>query len=441
MSVATLIHPGAPQIAFLRRAAFRGLGWSGLGQLLGLIIRLASNLILTRLLAPEDYGLLGSAMVVLTTLEWLSDLGINPALLRHPHGDRVSFLQTGWWLGLLRGVGLTAVTALVAVPLTLFWKQPALLPVLLALSVRPILLALRSPGLILLRRRLQYRALFVDELAQTLVGTAVSILLAYLTHSVWAMVAGTLVGALTAILASYCLSGMVPAFYWDRVAVREFAGLGQQVLFNTLVMALWLNLDRLLGVRLISLEAMGCYFIAMNLASIAEALLSRGCEVHFSLLVRLDETERDEHQDRILERITRFGLPVAALLVALAPLVCQVLYDPRYRPAGMLLAVLLARLMFRFLGQMQFQTLLAAGKVHHSTLAYGIALVVQVLTLPLLALKAGPMGLALSCLISTATWALTQTWLIPGQGPMGTWRLLVAALYAVVAIPFAWVLR
>jgi hypothetical protein len=107
----------------------------------------------------------------------------------------------------------------------------------------------------------------------------------------------------------------------------------------------------------------------------------------------------------------------------------------------MLLAVLLARLMFRFLGQMQFQTLLAAGKVHHSTLAYGIALFVQVLTLPMLALKAGPMGLALSCLLSTATWAFTQTWLIPGQGAMGSWRLLVAALYAVVAIPVAWVLR
>lgn len=441
MTAATLVHQPPVEGSLLRRAALRGLGWSGLGQVLGLSIRLASNLVLTRLLAPQDYGLLGSAMVVLTTLEWLSDLGIQPALLRHPQGGSPLFLQTGWWLGLVRGFGLSALTATLAFPLTALWQQPALLPILLVLCLRPTIMALRSPGILLLRRELRYQSLFIDELTQTAIGTAISILLAWWFHSVWAMVVGTLSGAFAGLVVSYYLCGMVPTFQWDRAAAREFAGLGRQVFFNTLIMALWLNLDRLLGVRLIELQYLGCYFIALNLANIAEAILSRGCDVHFALLVRLDEKDRESHQLRILDRVAHVGLPAVAAAAAFAPLVCQLLYDPRYRGAGFLLALLLARLMFRFLGQMQFQTLLAAGKVHHSTLAYGVALLVQAVSLPLLVHEAGVTGLAISYLLSTITWAFTQTLLMRGQRWAGTRRLLLAACWAALALPVAWLLR
>ena len=70
------------------RAGMMGIGWSSLAQMIGMVIRLGSNLILTRLLAPEAYGLFGTAMAIVTTLEWLSDLGVQPALVRHPDGDR-----------------------------------------------------------------------------------------------------------------------------------------------------------------------------------------------------------------------------------------------------------------------------------------------------------------------------------------------------------------
>ncbi len=68
------------------RAGLKGLSWAGFAQVVGLTIRLVSNVILARFLAPADYGLLGSAMAVLTTLDWLSDIGITPALVRNPAG-------------------------------------------------------------------------------------------------------------------------------------------------------------------------------------------------------------------------------------------------------------------------------------------------------------------------------------------------------------------
>ena len=82
-------------------------------------------------------------MAVLTTLEWLSDLGIQPALVRHPQGMEPEYLRTGWLMGLSRGAGISLLAAALALPLASFYEQPELLGVLLVLAVRPFLMALQ----------------------------------------------------------------------------------------------------------------------------------------------------------------------------------------------------------------------------------------------------------------------------------------------------------
>jgi O-antigen/teichoic acid export membrane protein len=115
-----------PPPAVRPRGAAFGLGWSAATQVAGTVVRLASTLLLTRLLAPDAYALLGTAMVVLTTLEWLSDLGVTAALVRHPKGGEAGWLLVGWRLNLHRGVGLAVAAAAAAAPLAAFYQQPDL---------------------------------------------------------------------------------------------------------------------------------------------------------------------------------------------------------------------------------------------------------------------------------------------------------------------------
>lgn len=395
------------------RAGLASLGWTGLAQFIGLFIRLASNLILARLLAPQAYGLLGSAMAVMTTLEWLSDLGVQPALVRHPRGAEAAYLQTGWSVGLFRGTVITLAAIAAATPMATFTYQPALATILIALAFRPALFALRSPGMPTLRRNLNYRGLFIDEIAQTAIGTAVSVGLALATHSIWSIVAGTLAGALTGIVVSYWLCPIRPRFLWDRPAAREIGHLGRQVFLNTLVMALWMNLDRLLGLRFITLPQMGLYAVAWNLASVLETLVTRACDVYFSMLVRRGDTAaQDKWHAKICGRAVQFGVPLGMAAVAFSPRVITLLYDSRYAAAGPLFAVLMARLLVRSLGQVQFQYLLARAEVHTATRAYVVALVVQAALFFALVPRFGATGLALAALGSTTAFTLVQTWLL-----------------------------
>jgi O-antigen/teichoic acid export membrane protein len=366
-----------------------------------LVAKLGSNLVLTRLLAPEAFGLMGTAMAFFTTLEWLSDMGIQPALIRHKHGSRSDYLSTGWWLGLFRGFGLTGIAALIAIPLVDFYEQPELLGVLLVLALRPALMSLRSPAMPTLRRNLNYRNVFIDEFGQVLVASIVSVILACFIPSVWAIVIGTMSGVVVGIVLSYALCPMKVGKY-NRAASKEICGFGRTVLLNTLVMALLLNMDRLLGLKFVSALEMGLYAIAFNLAAVLEGLITKACDVHFSMLSRLPNQEKqNEFQRRITSKVTKWMMPLLAVGVMLGPFVINLLYDERYTGAGIILSIFIARQMIRGIGQLQFQLLLARGEVNRATVAYGVALVVQAVMFVPMIQAFGVCGLAVCGLVST----------------------------------------
>jgi O-antigen/teichoic acid export membrane protein len=386
------------------------IGWAGLTQVTALLIRLASNLILTRLLVPADYGLFGTALAVLTTMEWLSDLGIQAALIRHPEGMRPEYLSTGWWINVSRGAMLMVLAWALTVPLSIYWfDQRGLIPILLALSLRPFLLTLRSPGYPALRRDLRYRGLFFDEFTQSIAQTVVGLVIAWLYHSTWAIVFGTLVGSVVTVANSYILCRIPPRLIWDSHVIKEISHFSRQVVLNTFVMALWSNQAQLFGLRYVGGRKMGIYVIAGILAYHLETMLARGCDVYFSLLSRrTDLKEREALHRAVGHRLVNWGMPLLALGILLAPAVIAVLYDPRYAAAGLVFAIFVARFMVRALGQVQFQYLLSLAHVRINTVAYFCAFLVQAALFVPMAKIWGIVGMAVTTLISTTVLAGTQ---------------------------------
>jgi O-antigen/teichoic acid export membrane protein len=404
------------------------MGWAGLAQFTCLAIRLVNNLILARLLAPQIYGVLGTATAVITTLGWFSDLGVQPALIRHPNGMRREFLNTGWWINLSRGLLLMVITAGLGYPLSRAYGQPVLLPVFLVLSLQPALAALRSPGMPRLRRTLNYRALFVDEVTQVLVVVLTSLGLAWAFRSLWAIVFGGLAGTVAGVVISYVLCPLAPIWSWDKTAFQEIAHVSRQIFVNTMAMAAWLNLDRVCGLWFVDEATLGCYFIALNLIVVVQGLVTRGCDVYFSLLSRctdLDQRARWHH--RVSDLVSIRGMPVLAVGIVAAPAVISTLYDPRYAPARILLGIVLARFMFSSLASVQYQYLLSLAEVRLNTRAYLAAVAVQAVCFVPLARTWGVTGIALSSLIAGVVMAGTQSLVLRvrhGSSLAPFWRTL-----------------
>jgi O-antigen/teichoic acid export membrane protein len=418
-----------------RSKVLTGMGWQGLGQVVNLSIRFCSNVILTRLLTPRDYGIFGTALAVITTLEMLSDLGIWPSLVRHPGGAAPDYLRTGWWIGLMRSSALTVGVALLAWPLSAVYKQPEMFLVLLVLSLRCALFALRSPGMFLARRNLDYRPIFIDEVTATLVGTAISLTLAFWFRSVWAIVAGTLAGTLASVVTTNLLRPIGLKWDWNRSAALEIAHLGRQIFINTLVAALRVNLDRLLGGRLLPVEQIGYYVVALNLVLILEAFVGRACDVYFSSLAHYPDSETKAAQSRlVLDRLARWAMPVMALGIVAAPTVISVLYDARYAGARPLFAILFARVMFVGLARVQFQYLLSLGEIRINTRAHAVATTAQILMLIPLTRSWGVNGLAVSSLAASFIYAGFQAGLLSLRGDGRLRPFLITLAYAAAGL-------
>lgn len=94
----------------------RGGSWMVIGYGGNQALRLAANLILTRLLFPEAFGLMTLVNVILVGLQMFSDFGLVPAISQNPRGDDPDFLDTAWTIQVIRGGGLWLMTCLLAWP-------------------------------------------------------------------------------------------------------------------------------------------------------------------------------------------------------------------------------------------------------------------------------------------------------------------------------------
>ena len=419
------------------RAGLSGLGWSYLTHGLQLVLRLGSSLILTRLLLPEAYGIFSPALAATLFLEFLSDIGLRPAVVRSPRGEDPVFLGTAWSVVMVRGAILSTAALGLAGVLPAWYDMPALAGVLMALSVRPLLMAFQNPTLFVLYRRINYRVPFFLDIFQTLIAVPATILLAWWLENVWALVFGLLVGDVARLILSHLLCPPAPTPRWDRPAVQELSHFGLSIFLNTLVYGAWFYFDRLVGPRLLTAAEIGLYALAWGLAEALDNLISRGSEVFYSMLSRKAEgAERAAFFRRTARRIAVYLMPGIVLAALVAPWAFELLYPPKFHGAAILFGLLVCRLIMRATSQVQFMYLMMRSEVLLATRAYVVSFTVLASTFVLWVqvLQLHELGLAVSSVVAMTTFTLTQTLQMVRRREASPWPALIALGWTVVAV-------
>jgi O-antigen/teichoic acid export membrane protein len=418
------------------RAGLFGLGWSYLTHGVLLVLRLGSSLILTRLLLPDAYGIFGPALAVMFFLEFLSDIGLRPAVVRSPRGEDPVFLGTAWSVVMVRALGLSAAAFGLAWVLPGYYDMPELRGVLLALSVRPVLMAFQNPTLFILYRRLNYRIPFYLDTLQSLTAVPITILFAWMLGNVWALVLGLLFGDVSRLILSHILCPRAPRPHWDRSAVHELSHFGLSIFLNTLVYGAWIYFDRLVGPKLLPKEEMGLYILAWSLSEALDNLIGRGCEVFYSMLSRKPEEEREAFFQRTATRIAVFLVPVLVAASLVAPWVFELIYPPKFHGAAILFGLLTARLIMRATSQIEFMHLMMRGEVILATRAYVVSLVVLAATFVVWVqeLGLGALGIAISSVLAMTTFTLAQAAQMVRRREASAWPVLVGLGWTVIAV-------
>ena len=345
-----------PRKSTLRERLLGAARWTLLGHFAAQLLRFGSNLILTRLLAPDLFGVMSVGYTVFTGLGMVSDLGLSAVVARSRRGDESTFLNVVWVAQIGRGVlmtlgalGLSAALGLGAA-MTLFpahsvYADPRLPGLLAVVSLYGVVSGLESTKSLWARRNLSLAALTkIDLIAQ--VGTTAFILIwAWIDPSIWALGVGWVFGvALRTALTHWKLPGPGNRFEWDRSAFAEIIDFGKWALVSSPISFLLSSGDRLILGALLNAKDMGFYAIALLLITALQSVVLK--ITGQSVQPALSEVVRDKPHE-LRKTLYRIRLPLdvvcavsAGALFVLGELVVKLLYDNRYQPAGWMLSVL-----------------------------------------------------------------------------------------------------
>ncbi|WP_242139331.1 MULTISPECIES: oligosaccharide flippase family protein [unclassified Sphingomonas] len=329
----------------LRQRATLASVWAVGGFGLQRVLQLASNLVLTRLLFPEAFGLMTLANVILIGIAMFSDIGIKPAIVQSEEGGSESYLNTAWTVQVIRGFILWGVCCLIAWPAALLYRQPILFPLLCVLGATAAINGFGSTTLALREKRLHLGALTTVQVVGQFMTLTITALFAWLLGSVWALAYGAVVGALAyTALGFVALPGHRHRLYLDPVAAKKLLSFGRWIFVSTMVTFLGGQGIRAIQGGLIPIETLGILGIAQTFATMPAELAAQVQNlVGFPALseARVHGKERFLGTfDKIRTRILISSLPLFFVLALAAGPIIWSLYDGRYHAAAGFMALL-----------------------------------------------------------------------------------------------------
>jgi O-antigen/teichoic acid export membrane protein len=360
----------------LKRRVFRAGAWSLFGYGISAALRFGSNLLMTRLLAPEMFGVMSIAITVMVGLAMFSDVGLKQNVVQSGRGKEPLFLNTAWVTQIVRGFVLWFLAVVVALLLTAanqggllaswsIYASPELPYVIVVAAMTAVLAGFESTKLFEASRGLSLgRVTSIDIIAQ-LVGLGCMLAWVVVDRSIWVLVAGGIAsGVARAILSHVWLSGTPNRFVWDPSSFSEIVKFGRWIFLSSILGFFVLNGDRLQIAGFVDGRVFGVYVIAaLTYGAVEQVLTKIISDVSFPALSEVVR-ERDRelkakyYQFRLL--ISSFANVVVGVLVVSGSALVATLYDERYAQAGwMLQALALCLLVTPF--QVTAQALVALG--------------------------------------------------------------------------------
>lgn len=348
----------------LRQQVLRGSAWvlstHGLQQVMGL----ARSIVLARLLAPADFGVMSLVNVSIAALLVFTETGIWQALIQRKELND-DLLHTAWIISAIRGALLALLVFVSAPLLASFFRTPALGPVMRVMAVTQLLNGLISLGPRLLQRGMDFKKLAYWSLGYDSIGLVASVVAAVLLRSVWALVIGSISSAVASLVVSYLLHPYRPRLRFSRGSAGELIRFGKHLTGSSIVNYLCSMGDNAYIGRVLGTEAVGFYDQAYRLGNLpANSITTVFSRVSFPAFSSIqDDLERTRRLYlRGLHYLTLVAVPVCGAMLALAPYIISVLYGEKWMPAVPALTILCLFGLERAINSISGQVCLAQGR-------------------------------------------------------------------------------
>jgi O-antigen/teichoic acid export membrane protein len=412
----------------LKDRAIRGSVAKLFSQGANFTVRIGTIVVLSRLLDPKDFGLVGMVTAMTGVLNLFHDFGLSTATVQRREVTNQQ-LSTFFWINIFIGSILGCACLLSAPVMAAFYKEPRLLTVTAVLAAGFLLNAAGVQHSALLSRQLRFTTLAAIEVTALMSSSLVGVGMAFLGYGYWSLVGMTITSPAVSTICAWFATSWMPAWPRREAELGSMMRFGGTLTLNGVVVYLAYNLDKVLLGRYWGADAVGLYGRAFNIINIPTANLNDSVGgVAFAALSRLQND---------LARFRSYFLKGYGFVLALtAPVtfgcavfgadLVLVLLGPKWKDATTIFRLLAPTILVFALINPLAWLLFSLGLVGRSL---KLALVIAPLTIGsyALGLSHGPQGVALAYSTAMLLWVVPHMiWCVHGTAV--SFRDLVQAL-------------
>ena len=331
---------------------------------INIFVQLASTILLARLLGPHDFGLVAMVLALTGFAPMLIDLGTSDAASQKMQISRVE-VSTLFWLNVAVGVLLTLLLISGSPFIARFFGEPYLTGIAIVLSTQFIMLALSTQHYALMRRAMQFRRLAMIDISSNLLGSLVSVGLAFAGCGYWALVAKPIVTSSCTAIGAWTSCRWVPGRPRVTNEVKELVRFGMGVTGFTMTDYLAGSADRITIGYFLGAAQLGYFQNASVIYSNALTIVAEPLHnIAVSGLSKLREDMQNFKRAwaKALSTLSFFSAPAFALLAVIGQDLVLVLLGQKWAPAGYLLTIFGVRGIAQILERAHGWAHVAAGR-------------------------------------------------------------------------------
>jgi len=406
-STSGILEPQPPLV----QKVSRGTLWLTGAKAIAVILGLVRTTILARLLSPDDFGLLGIALLGIAVLERLSQSGFEKALIQRKE-DISGFLDTAWIIAVLRGTTLSAVLFFSAPLIADFYGSPAATLILKVMAASFLLRGLTNIGVVYFKKDMLFNKQFLLHLSEAITLLVVSISLAFMLKNVWALVWGMFAGILVQVVVSYIIHPYRPGLNLSLKKARELFSFGSWIYFSSILVLLFTYGGNAFVGKILGVASLGFYALAYRYSNLAGEIAPMISQVTFPAFSKMqtDLKKIREAYWRVLQTVVFISLPLAGAIFALSAPFVKVFLGDKWLPIVGAMRVLCIVAALRVILNTYGSLFAGIGKPQEITKIAAINVVVLALAIYPLTLKFGIAGTASALALSFSASTTYGTW-------------------------------
>lgn len=348
----------------IRKKAVHAFAWYGGSRVIVQAFSWAMTLVVARLVAPGDYGLLGMALLVIGLVDFINELGFGAAIVQRKEIEAED-LNTLFWFGLGTSLLLYGLTMVASPWIAQFFNQPKLTALLRLMGVYFLITALRSVPWNMLTREVDFKRRSIAEMIGNLAGAIVTVVLAYNGWGVWALAWGMLTPNTVMTMQVFAQTGWRPQWRFNRACLKRHLGFSLNVVGSRVAWYLQDNSATFIIGKFLGDQALGFYTLATRIGmELSGRVLSIINQVAFPLYSRLQD---DPHRLKgcflnSMQLVSAVLFPISAGLFLVADDLLPLLLTSKWSPMILPVKILCWAGLLKTIETLGWPAVLAKGK-------------------------------------------------------------------------------